>query len=291
MKIIKIIPFFAVVWLFSACAEQSLDSARFAMDRCTTTNITPCTTAANEAQTILDSDPNNVDAALIKSAALATRGGIDILDILAELAKTGVSGGLNNDTQKFKVIHNAVVSSVEDIADLRTAIETLTSFDASTIDTTSEIYKDFYFQMGMLQTIEAFSLPTITAQPTAADVVDPAPIDATEKDPVLEDFLNADNNLGIAGLDDNGDTGFQLVTAIRQNYCILNNISGGGGGFTTEELQDLMSCQLCIDETDASICPNTPAEMLGANGDFRSTIATCADFNFTACDGAGNTAP
>ncbi|MBI2342383.1 MAG: hypothetical protein HYU98_06605 [Deltaproteobacteria bacterium] len=291
MKIIKFVPFLAAVWLISACAEPTLDGARFAMDKCSTTNLTPCTTAANEAQTILDSEPNNADAALIKSAALATRGGIDILDILAELAKTGVSGGVDNDTQKFKIIHNAVVGSVQNITDLRTAIAALTSFDASTLDTASEIYKDFYFQMGMLQTIEAFSLPTITAQPTAADAVDPTPIDATEKDPVLDDFLNADNNLGIAGLDSADDTGFQLVTAIRQNYCILNNISGGGGGFTTEELQDLMSCQLCIDETDTSICPKSVDEMLGANGDFRSTIASCADFNFTTCDGAGNTAP
>lgn len=275
--------------LTASCAsslEGELDEAMFALDNCSTTNTTPCTDAITAADTLLASDPTNVEVSLVKSSALATRGGIDLLDLMAELARTGVSGGFDNDTQKFRVIHDVVVGNVSSTTDIRSSITVLTGIAAPA--TTDAIYKTYYFQLGILQSIEAFVLPTITAQPTSTSTVTSTSVTATNRDNVEDDFVNADDNMITGGIT-SGKDGFELVEIARINYCVLKNISGAAG-FTLAELQDLMSCQLCIDVTDVSICPKSSTAMTGAAGDFQSTIATCADFNFDACSGSTATA-
>ena len=289
MKKINICALSLLLILTASCAssvEGDLDEAMFALDNCSTTSTTSCTEAITAADTLLASDPTNTEASLVKSSALATRGGIDLLDLMVELARTGVSGGFDNDTQKFRVIHDVIVGSISSTADLRSAITALTGVTAPA--TTDATYKSFYFQLGILQSIEAFVLPTATAQPTSTSAVTSTSVTTASRDSVEDDFVNADDNMITGGIT-SGKDGFELVEILRINYCVLKNISGAVG-FTLAELQDLMSCQLCIDVTNVSICPKSSTAMTGAAGDFQSAITTCADFVFAACSGSTATA-
>ncbi len=279
---------FSFAFLASACGATSvnsnLDKARFALDQCKATNTAACTTALNDANNVLASEPNNTDAALIKSAALATSGGLDMLSLISSLAETGAT----NESQKFKLVYDAVIANVQDVDDLRTAITALTGITAPVA--TDTIYKDYYFQLGILRAIEAFSLPTVKAQASGTSAVTVANITQTHKDSVQDDFLNADKDLIKGGIADATVSGWDLVKAVRQNYCTLKNLMlPGTQGFNLALLQDLISCQLCIDVTDVSICAKPAANMVAA--DFLSgLVATCASFDFAACENAGETA-
>jgi|GEM_PF-3514603 len=278
-----------VVALCFACGASSvnsaLDKARFNLDNCSPTNPSACDSAISGADTVLASEPNNVNAAMIKSSAQATNAGFILLDMLSDLANT--SG--DNQTEKFNFIRSAIGDTVSDTADLRASIVTLSGITPPTA--TDDFYKDFYFQMGFLQALEAFALPTLVAQPTETSVVTPASISSTDKDNVQDDFINADNNLIIGGIADSSSNGWDLVVAVRQNYCVLHNLAPAGTqGFTLGLLQDLILCQLCVDDdvVTRGVCTKQAADFTAA--DFVSgLVATCADFNFTACANPGPT--
>ena len=125
--------------------------------------------------------------------------------------------------------------------------------------------------------IEAFALPTITAKPSVNGAITVTNVTAADRARVQADFIDADNNLRLGGL----KTSDTIVKTLRKNYCALKNVTPSEG-FTLSELQDLTLCQLSA----------APDDLLGANNDFQSAgVTTCATFNFTACDGAGDTTP
>jgi hypothetical protein len=144
--------------------------------------------------------------------------------------------------------------------------------------------------MGFLQTVEIFSRPTILAQPTAASAVTVNNITDTDKGYIYDDFIASDDNLIEAGITTTG-SGADLITVIRQNYCVLHNVTQPAvGGFTLAELRDLIKCQLCLGVDNTAICDKPSENMTQAAGDFQSpAIATCATFNFTACNNPGPT--
>lgn len=262
--------------------EGGMDKARFALDSCSTDNTGPCTTAANEALDVLTSDSTNVQAALLRSSALATTGGVDMLLLVEDLSKT------TDSSQKFKTMHDTIIPTITDITALRTSIATLQSPTyTGTLAEGDDYHRDFYFQIGILQAFEAFTLPTILAQSTPASAVNVNLITSTDKDNIQADFIDADNNLITSGITDSSIKGWDLVKAVRQNYCTLRNITGGPG-FTLEVLQDMVLCQLCIGITNTSICAKEAASFVAA--DFKSPLVlTCASFNFTLCENAGAT--
>lgn len=270
--------------------ENDLDKARFALDSCSDTSIADCETAAAEADKVQVNDPYNIDASMIESSALATAAGIGLITTMSDIAETGTS-----EDEKFKTIHGVIVATIQDINDLRNAITAQSGIPAANRPAADDPeHNDFFFQMGFLQTVEIFARPTILAQPTATAAVTVNNITEADRGYMYDDFVAADDNLIDGGVAADGDGG-DLIAAIRQNYCVLHNVTlPAADGFTLAELRDLIKCQLCIEDVDPEtlvrICNKPSADMTQAAGDFQSpAIATCASFNFTACSGAGPT--
>lgn len=283
--LLVVLPF--VLSCAATSTENDLDKARFALDNCSETSISDCETAVAEADKVLASDQYNIDASMIKASALATSAGIGLVSTMSDIAD--VTSG--EEDEKFQTIHTAVVTTIQDIGNLRSAITALSDIPAANRPAaTDPEHNDFFFQMGFLQTVEIFARPTILAQPAAASAVTVNNITDADKGYVYDDFVAADDNLIEGGVTADGSGG-DLITVIRQNYCVLHNISTPAtGGFTVAELRDLITCQLCFGVTDTTICNKPSEQMTQAAGDFQSpAVATCATFNFTACNNAGPT--
>jgi hypothetical protein len=280
-KLKFLVPLLAVSLLLSCASgtESILESARFNLDRCTTSNTAACVAAQGDAQKVLNEDADNVEASLIKASALATEGGIDIIFMMARLSQTDeetVDGEeINQTTQKFKFIRKKIGEDV-DIAKLRDAVVSLADLTAPAAADVN--YKEYHFQLGLLQMLEAFITPSNLAQPTDTDEVtveDTENITDDDAEYILDDFIAADNNFREGGILTSDDTGWDLVTMTRNNYCAAKNVNPANDGFSTEELRALMRCQLV----------DNPEDLLGANGDFPGTaIVSCDDFDYTGCD-------
>lgn len=273
----------ASYFLILSCAsstEGSLDSARFALDNCKPEDVAACETAADEVDKVLAGDPDNISAALIKSSARATQGRVDMLSLISDLTQTTTESGIDQETQKFKFIRSALLGTMTtaDLVYLREGVSTLTDIvdgGAAPQDETDPLYRDFYFQLGMLQSLEAFIRPVKLAQPEEDVAV--AAITGDDAGFVRSDFLNADNNLIKGGIEE-GETGWDLVEITRKNYCALKGASIGAG-FETAELRALMECQL--NDNFANLAgPGDGSD----TGDFPgTTITKCLDFNYTRC--------
>ena len=253
--------------LMGACAnsaETALEKAQFALDKCSTTSTAACDSAIAEAAKITSTHPEYIDALLIKSSAEATKGGFNILALISELTD---SDGSN---EKFKSMHAAVVAQIgaEGLDDIRDSINTLDDWTSNV----PAARTDYFFQLGTLQEIEAFSRPSLLAQPVEDGPVNVDDITEDDLPFIIADFQNADNNIILGGISE-GETGYELVTLVRKNYCTMHNVSSDPDGFTLEELRDMISCQL----------------IPGFAGPFQSTITACSDFDFDACNTAGDT--
>lgn len=290
MKRLETCLFLTLLLIFvTSCGASSnsgkLDSARFALDSCSSSDVGPCNTAQSDALSVLTSDPNNVQAALIRSSALATSDGVNLLDLVSDISSTA-----NND-QKFKSMHDTVVGTMTGVTNLNASILTMLPpiyTGATTLQSGDDYYRDYYFQLGILQAFEAFVMPSFNAQNRLTDPVVVDNITAANKTSVQDDFINADNNLITSGISDSTKRGWDIVNAIRENYCVLITAEGTTSGFSREVLQDLMLCQLCVDVTDTSICPAEASNLGPAN--FKSgKVAKCSDFDYDGCSNAGPT--
>lgn len=264
--------FLGLICFFLAnCAngiQDSLDEARFALD------TGDYSRAVTSADTALTADPTNMEAAIVKATALAGRIGIELTKIADDLIDTAGTSGTNKDFSSLRTAFNAIFNTASDFIDLRTAITTLTGLTAPVA--TDPNYPDYHFLLGLLQTMEAFNLPTLTASPAGntADNYDPSLVTATIRTNVQADFLGADDNLVKAGLSSSND----LIDTIRQNYCAIRSATTFDDAtlsFTLAQLRDLIRCQL----DDNSTTPNTAFE----------AVASCAEFDFSTCSGAGDT--
>ncbi len=282
MNTIKLLGISACLLVLAACAStvnSGLDKARFALDDCSVTNTDPCDAAIDAVNHISVTDPAYPAAAMIKSSALASKAGIEILTLMSDLTKSGT----NSDAQRFKMLHDTAVLTVRDTDSLRASIIALTI--ATPPPATADNFKDFYFQMGILQSVESFTLPSVKAQPTATSLVTVTNITAADKGNAQDDFIAADINLRISGISDPTSKGWDAVKAGRQNYCILKTITLAPQGFLLSELQDVITCQLCKGVTDTTICAKDSDTMTAA--DFKSPqITSCTNFNYTACANA-----
>lgn len=252
-----------VALALAACAPSGsadIEAARFALDS------GDYSTAITKAQAALTADTTDVDAAMVLSSAYAGQAGIRLLAVTADISDTG------NTENEFEAIHDAFIASisVDDLDELRAAITTLTTTLTEEPAATHELYGDFNFQLGTLETIEIFAAPSITAQPADGGAIDATAI--TSKDDYQTDFINADDRLIAAGMTADDD----LVDILRKNYCVLHDLSAGDG-FDLDVLQDLISCQLS---------ENADAVTTTAAG-----VANCAAFatEFDDCANPGAT--
>ncbi len=241
-----------------ASYSTNLEEAQFALD------TGDYASAVTKATAALVATPNDFEATMTLSSALAGRAGVDLLTISSSLADTTLTA------QIFSTIHNSLVSVLvgggQGLNDLRAAITTLTGFGG----TVSNVHQ-YRFQLGLLQSVESFALPTMAAQPASGGTITATAISGTDATNTQNDFIDADNNLILGGLASTN----ALVTTMRKNYCALQLLSAGGG-FTTAELQDLTLCQL-----SSSAVQNT---LTAVAGSFQSgSVATCASFDFTQC--------
>lgn len=256
-KIFSVAGLVTITFIFSACAtsvNDGIDEARFALD---SGDYATAVTKANEA---LTADPTNIEAALLLAAAYAGRAGITVLDISDDISDA------DNADSEFQVVRDALATEVTNFDDLRSAIVTLSTTLTPQPTSTHDLYGDHQFQLGLLETIEALSLPSITAKAEGETTPTVSRITAAIAANVQADFVNADDHLINAGM----AASDALVQNIRKVYWATKNVSPAGtSGFTTGALQDINLCQL-----------HSAPDTLGA-GDFQeAAVATCASFAF-----------
>lgn len=240
--------------------DKLLEEAQFALDA---QNYAVAITKAEEA---LAKEATNFNATMVRSAGYAGRAGVNLLDLTKKMTESGI------EDKVFNAVHDILVTAISStgLPDLRIAVTTLSGFTG-----TVARQAEYSFQLGVLQAIEAFGRPSITAQPTASGTITPANITADDRVLVRDDLIAADNNLITGGI----KTDNQLITTVRKSYCAMRDRSAGDG-FTREELQDRVRCEL--DENRANL--------RAANGDFLSASVTlCSDFNFDACTSVDTT--
>lgn len=254
----------------TGCASsenEKLEGARFALD---SGDFSSAITKASE---VLSADTTNIEAALLLSAAYAGRGGIKILTVTAD-----IMDATGNDSD-FSASHTALLRNINattGLSDLRAAIETLDTTLTEQPADTHALFSDHQFQLGMLETIEAFGLPSITAKASGEERPTTSRIDDTgEASTANTDFIRADDHLINGGFAAD-DT---LVVKLRQNYCALENAAGGA--FSAAALRDQILCQLTpSNEQDA---------LTSDEGNFETGLANCSGFDFDTCDTSAST--
>lgn len=250
--------FVSLLTLVSSCASnfnKNIEDCLFALDKAQYASaVTKCQKAVNNRG-------SDEEANMYLSAAYAGRAGVDILEIEKQLSET------SNEETAFRDVHAALVGGIgaSGLPDLRSSIVTLSNYIAAGYTPIDS--ENFYGQFGLLEAIEAFALPSLTAQPVSGGTITPTSITDTEKGFAQTDFIDSDDYLVTGGW----GSDHQLMKALRKNYCVLKNITGGPG-FTTAVLRDQVLCQLTPDPTTL-----TPADF--------EAVAACSDFNFSVCTG------
>lgn len=254
-----------------SAVNKDIDDANKALNEGNWAKAISAATAATAA------DPSNLEAFLLLCSGYAGQAGVDLLEITKELSNTTTS-----DTA-FDLVHDTLLTTMTAngcaigtcLADLNTAITTLTaSFTGNVANYDASLRKQYYFQLGILQYINALGLPTLTAQPTASGTITPTDVTLAITTTTQNNFIN-----GYANLTD-ASTGIPttnaLVTTLSKNYCVLKNSSvtaGTASGINLGVLRDLTLCQLTPTPATAAV----------------TTVANCAALSFTPC--TGTTAP
>lgn len=241
--------------LFINCASDelgALEAAQFALD------AGDYDTAITEAETALAADATNVDASRILGSAYFGRSGIDFFDL-----SEGVLDLSESTDSNFQQIAD-VLPSTATAADLRSAITSLLDADGIDGADLDGTIADAAFDLGLMEAIESFSIGVYSSD--YFGTFDVSAISDDDAASVQEDLINFDNHLIEAGIDSTES----FIAEIRQTYCVLEPISAGEG-FTTEEYQCLVGCQL--DDN-----PDTFDTATLSGG----TIATCAALDPTS---------
>ncbi|MBI2346355.1 MAG: hypothetical protein HYV03_05640 [Deltaproteobacteria bacterium] len=249
--------------LLIACgrtADKALDQALFALD------AGDYATARSAIESEFGASPSDFSAAMVLSAARAGLAGVDLFDLAKRLTDAA------NETKAFDIIHDNLVELLcaggcaTGLDHLRDSIDILAALPAASIPDARE--NEYRFQLGILQTVEAFGLASITAQPTKMGTITVANIqDAAAPNDHLartqNDFIAADGNLIAADISSSN----QIISTIRKQYCVLK-VQSAASGFTLAELRDRVQCEL---------------DGLPHVGDL-SAVANCAAFNFDAAN-------
>ena len=245
----------------ASTADEDLEKARVALDNAQYDTAITAATAA------LNADTSNVDAALVLSSAYAGKGGVELTDLMINFLKVS-----DNKDNEFSVVHDALVASIateDDLSNLRSAITTLTDTLTPTPTATNANFKNYSYQLGILQLIEAFGLGSIKSELKGESTTTVSRLVAADCNTSQADFIAADANLDGAGFGATDD----IRSILRENYCVLDKQAGGDGdGFSLAVLRDQVICQLDGETACQANC---------------TVVPTCATFLFSACSGAG----
>lgn len=230
--------------------EQSLlDELKFALDRCSPVSdpesvATFCQTAVEKGEELVAEAPTDVNANLLLSNAYFGRAGLDFLDLLETTTNL-----IDTATDDFEEIRAALTGLTVDTTHLRDSVKVLSDLINDEGLSASE-NEDLFRQLGLMRALESFVRPvklSVNTSNTFSEANLIVNIGGEEANTILSDFLNADNNLGDSGVDDE-----DILKPIRENYCrcSLQTPLGGSAGFNAVCLRDLMRCELNPDAAD-----------------------------------------
>ena len=257
-----------------ACPDSSdslVDEVKTALDQ---GDYTTAVTKADELLVESDTPTNR----LLVASAYTGRSTLDLLDLVGKFADL-VNGTVSDFQQIACVVQ--FPDPTANLADLRKSITTLQSLGTALDD---DANKEAAFELGMLEAIEAFVLPTNKgATPAAgtnlkscstavftATATTVGNISEADRVNVQADFVDSDNRLRKAGLKNDND----ILKALFQTYCRLKSASVSDG-FTQGDLQAFTWCEM-----------NTAGFPAGGFGG----IATCLAFAEAGANSAAITA-
>lgn len=246
--------------------DKDLDDANKAL------NDGDYATAIAKATAVTAADPSNLNAFLLLCSAYSGQAGVDLLELTRLLTDTGTSDhafNLVHDTLLTTMTANGCATTTTPVINacldsLNSAITTLsTSFTGTIGNYDTYLQKQYYFQLGILQYVQALGLSTLTAQPVAAGAITPTDITAAMNTTTQTDFIDGYANLTntISGILATN----ALATTLGTNYCVLKAesvIAGTATGLNLGVLRDQSLCQL-------SLTPDT---------EVTTTVANCAAF-------------
>ena len=228
---------------------QSLTEATsFLLDECNPSDgstLTSCSEAATKADEIIAADATSIDGAIFSSSAHLGLARVDFLQVassLSDLANNSNGSTSDDDFSQFRALVTTIETdngSAIDLTELESAKTALTTLLAGATVTDSN--KRAFFQLGVIQIIDALIRPVKLAGAGAASV---SAIDLTEATRINTDFINADNNLVASGTTDS-----DFLSPIRDNFCRCKangTVITDDGTLTMSVkcLQDLMTCEL-----------------------------------------------
>lgn len=258
--VLLVVPLFSVFLLNSSCAKRQdalREDAKFLLDRCNPTqesSLPNCTAAVTKANELQQIDPGDLDAAMLEASAELGLARFDFLSFLSDLSELQDSGA--DDFGRFRgfildyeqaLNTNQSLTGLEIVlAEMATAVDVFDGlFDDAAFDAdgvaTDETTRRAFFQLGLIQALDAFIRPVKLASGGVANVANITDAQATR---IQADFINADNNILRGGGDESEID--DVLRPIRENYCrcSLQTPLGGQAGFNLTCLRDLMRCEL-----------------------------------------------
>ncbi len=244
--------------LMASCGgtQADIEAARFLLDQCNATieaTLPNCTAASVKLTAVLAADPTNQEAATLLSSAQLGLAGLDFLSIAQTLTEN------TDDTYaQFRTLATDIETDIGREIDIDAFEEALPPLITALTDVTAtEDNENVFFQLGILQAVDAFLRPVKIAGTDAADIT------ATTFDDIIVDlrtnFVNADNNLVDGGVTDN-----DILEPVRENFCRCSL----NGGLTAACLRDLMRCELNPDLEDGD------ADNIGIEQDYNEDATT-----------------
>lgn len=269
--------------------KDALETAKFFLDNCDPTDAntaSSCTSAINEANTILDdagianTNVRKIEAAILASSGYLGLAGLDFLQFSAEAAD------IDADAKDAYVEFRNLVNEVEaannraiDLAQLQLAkgpLTTVLGIGTAAEQTGNDDNAAAFFQLGMIFNIDGFVRPSKLAQADidAGNILTMPGLgggggDETEADRAEQDFLIGDNALVSSAAGETlTDEMNDILRPMRENYCrcSLQAPLGGTAGYDAACLRDLQRCELGVDDPD-----NPPAgDTIGVEQDYDS---------------------
>ena len=250
----------------STAKDAGVEQARLALDK------GEWDKAIEDAGDALANDPSSVEAALMLSSAYAGRAGVQLTRIAAAIADRSREHDLFDLVQDE---YHRFRSGEIDGADLDLAIGALRDRLQPQPASSNPLYRDRFFQHGLLLVVKIFLHPAILAQAAEDAAIEARVLDEETEESVEQSLLAADDAFLESGLAEDDP----MVQHVRQTWCVLRAAWADSDGFDVRALRDILRCQLS---------PDDGAGLVAA--DFESpSITSCSDFTYDACATAGST--
>ncbi len=250
----------------STAKDAGVEQARLSLDK---GEWDKAIQAAGEA---LADDPSDVESALLLSSAYAGRAGIQLSRIAAAIADRSRERDLFDLLQdEYRLFRSGGIGG----PDLDLAIAALTDQLQPQPEAANPLYRDRFFQHGLLLVVKIFLRPAMLAQALEDAEIQAGVLGEENEGSVEQALLQADDAFLQSGLAEDDP----MVQHVRQTWCVLRAAWGDSDGFDVRALRDILRCQLS---------PDDGASLTAA--DFESpSITSCSDFAYDACATAGPT--